>query len=207
MRYDLFVLLRFRSPNSHLQYGNATDATRPGGALASIAYISSPLPSGNTTTFRILSDSQTLASLKIDISDNCGSFLSTTNQPLSVPFIGTSNVSTSASPGPRPEQVIQYYRASSVALSLDGYNNSAVFSNTTINDTPLPTTIHLDLLKCLNETIAERVPLLDPQWETGPPENDGAWSGAMRQGEAAASLQMTAVVSVGYLLWVFLGLM
>jgi hypothetical protein len=57
---------------------------------------------------------------------------------------------------------VQYYRASSVALSLDGYNNSAVFApeNSTA-DTPLPSSVDTNLLDCLNGTIGLAVPLVD----------------------------------------------
>jgi len=57
---------------------------------------------------------------------------------------------------------VQYYRASSVVLALDGYNNTAA-----LNDTkpvgppaPLPSTIDVDLLKCINATIGASVPLV-----------------------------------------------
>ncbi|KAJ7136823.1 hypothetical protein C8R44DRAFT_948503 [Mycena epipterygia] len=56
----------------------------------------------------------------------------------------------------------EYYRASSVALSLDGYNDIAVFApeNSTAN-TPLPAGIDMTLLGCLNGTIGNAVPLVD----------------------------------------------
>ena len=57
---------------------------------------------------------------------------------------------------------MQYYRASSVVLTLDGYNNTAA-----LNDTgpvgppaPLPSTIDVNLLKCINATIGASVPLV-----------------------------------------------
>lgn len=56
---------------------------------------------------------------------------------------------------------MQYYRASSVALTWDGYNNTAVFSsNASTPDVPLPTDLDRVLLKCLNETIGNNVPLV-----------------------------------------------
>ena len=59
---------------------------------------------------------------------------------------------------------MQYYRASTVALTLDGYNNSATFNDdNNDNDTmsPLPDGIDMDLLNCLNGTVGEAVPLID----------------------------------------------
>ena len=85
--------------------------------------------------------------------------------------VGRLRISTSKSPFPfnasfqsslQPNQVVQYYRASSVALTLDEYNNSATFSsNQNTIDTPLPSNIDTTLLNCLNQTIALSVPLAD----------------------------------------------
>ena len=63
---------------------------------------------------------------------------------------------------PQPEQAVQYYRASSVVLTLYGYNNSAALSdNANATVTPLPTDIDMALLSCLNATIGDGVPLVD----------------------------------------------
>lgn len=62
---------------------------------------------------------------------------------------------------PKPEQVIQYYRASSIALSLDGYNNTATLASEGTPDTPLPDGIDLKLMDCLNQTIGLAAPLID----------------------------------------------
>jgi hypothetical protein len=62
---------------------------------------------------------------------------------------------------PLEEEAVQYYRASSVVLTIDGYNNTAIFSpGDTTPDAPLPTTVDTNMLKCMNETIAEFVPLI-----------------------------------------------
>jgi hypothetical protein len=73
---------------------------------------------------------------------------------------------------PRPEQIIQYYRASSFALSLDGYNNTMALSSNTpssntsqpanMTQTPLPTNLNQTFLDCLNSTIGNELPLVDP---------------------------------------------
>jgi len=62
---------------------------------------------------------------------------------------------------PKPEQTVQYYRASSVALTLDGYNNTGALEAEGTPDTPLPTNIDSGLLNCLNGTIGKAVPLVD----------------------------------------------
>ncbi|KAF8997089.1 hypothetical protein BDQ17DRAFT_1401051 [Cyathus striatus] len=97
-----------------------------------------------TFTFHILSDSDTMNALYSDITANCSSFLSTSSQPL------------------KPEQVVQYYRASSIALTLDGYNNTATYAaNDSAPDSPLPDGYDGALLYCLNGTIGQSAVLLD----------------------------------------------
>jgi len=68
---------------------------------------------------------------------------------------------------PKPQQAIQYYRASSTVLTLDGYNNSATFSsNESASDSPLPQNIDTKFLECLNQTIGSAVPLVEVPPET-----------------------------------------
>jgi len=63
---------------------------------------------------------------------------------------------------PNPAQAIQYYRASSIVLCLDSYNNSAVYSNdTNAQPLPLPSNVDATLLNCLNNTIGTSAPLVD----------------------------------------------
>ena len=70
------------------------------------------------------------------------------------------------------EQIIQYYRASTFALGLDGYNNTAALpsnmplSNTSApiplsDDTPLPSNLNRTFLACVNTTVGASVPLID----------------------------------------------
>lgn len=90
-------------------------------------------------------------------------------------YLGFNN--DSATILPKPEQVMQWYRASSFALSLDVYNNSAALqsrmpANSTDNstliplseDTPLPSyVVNSTFLACLNDTIAQNLPLIEPR--------------------------------------------
>jgi hypothetical protein len=112
------------------------------------------------TTFHILADNSTIVELIAAVSSNCSSSLSGASYH---PFNDTDPRS------PKPESAIQYYRASSVVLTLDGYNNSAALrDNATIPDIPLPTSIDTTLLTCLNETIGVAVPLIDGARLHGP---------------------------------------
>ena len=136
------------------------------------ATFTSSSPSSNST-FHIIADNSTVLSLIGSIAANC-----------SGKFINSSSSSTSISPAPygssptsdpRPEGAIQYYRASSVVLTLDGYNNTAALgSDSTAGGAkavtvPLPSTVDMQLLDCLNSTIGEAVPLFSAAHAVSPP--------------------------------------
>ncbi|CAK5272050.1 unnamed protein product [Mycena citricolor] len=144
----------YTSENAYLhdgEYGDATNSSRPGGPMASATFQSN----STASTFHLIADNTTVGDLISAITSNCSSHLVT---PLPT---GPTPLNSSGS-GYAPEQVVQYYRASSVALTLDGYNNSAVFAaeNSTA-DTPLPSGIDPTLLDCLNSTIGQATPLID----------------------------------------------
>ncbi|KAF5378795.1 hypothetical protein D9615_006913 [Tricholomella constricta] len=132
------------------EYGRPNNSSRPGGPLATAIFFSN---SANTT-YRLLADNTTVASLITDIKESCSSNLNGSTSSAPSPY------EDSLSALPQPEQTVQYYRASSVALSLDGYNNTAVFAVEGTPDVPLPDNIDKALLSCLNQTIGEAVPLV-----------------------------------------------
>ncbi|EMD42308.1 hypothetical protein CERSUDRAFT_79892 [Gelatoporia subvermispora B] len=130
-------------------YGLPDNSSRPGGPMAFATFTS------NTTnsTFHVLSDNSTVSSLITSITVNCTLGPGSSTSP--TPYNGT-NMSE-----PVPEQTIQYFRASTVALTLDGYNNTNAFTqgpNATAD--PLPSWVDNTLLNCLNATIGEAVPLV-----------------------------------------------
>lgn len=116
----------------------------------------------------MLSDENTVSSLIGTVTANCSSSLNKT---------GTSNSPThftNLSTVPLPEQALQYYRASSVVLTLDGYNDSAALNGTQNPSAsgptaPFPNGTDTTLLTCLNETIGRAVPLVDGGAQSGPP--------------------------------------
>ena len=113
------------------------------------------------TTFHVISDQSTVRYLIGTVHYNCSNYLSYDGWGTPTPFDADSQHA------PMPQQVIQYYRASSAVLTLDGYNNSATFSsNESASDSPLPQNIDTTLLECLNQTIGSAVPLVDgaPEW-------------------------------------------
>lgn len=112
--------------------------------------------------FNLVGDEESVRSvLDVLVSSSCGA------SNLTVVPYSTTNTSQ-----PQPESVVQYYRASSLALTLDGYNNTAESpanmppDNSTappnIADSPLPTN-HTDMnfLSCINGTIGDSVPILN----------------------------------------------
>jgi hypothetical protein len=110
----------------------------------------------NSTTFYLVADNDTATTMVSILQQNCSTVLNSGVSNTPVPY----NVSDPNSP--KPEEAVQYYRASSVALMLEGYNNTAQLSDdTSLPDNPLPTNIDTNLLTCLNETIGAAVPLVD----------------------------------------------
>ncbi|KAI3606349.1 hypothetical protein WG66_009621 [Moniliophthora roreri] len=134
------------------QYGSPDNSSRPGGPMTLATFVSS----SSSSTFHLLADNATVTELIQDIRNNCSSSNLNTgaSSTSSVPYNDTDPHS------PQPESVIQYYRASSVVLTLEGYNNSAVFQNEGTPDTPLPGTLDITLKDCLNYTIGAAVPLI-----------------------------------------------
>jgi len=144
------------------QYGNPYNTSRVGGPMAEATFASN----STNATFHVLSDNSTVSSLITSITANCSSSLSSSSSK-------SPQVYNASAPGaPQPEQAIQYYRASSIVLTLDGYNNSATLSsNANATDSPLPSGIDTTLLDCLNQTIGLSAPLVSgagSRWSTGP---------------------------------------
>ena len=110
------------------------------------------------TKFYVISDQSTVDYLIDTVQSQCLDHLSYNSWDTSSPFDADSQHA------PKPQEAIQYYRASSTVLTLDGYNNSATLSsNGSVSDSPLPQNIDTKLLECLNQTIGSAVPLIDPE--------------------------------------------
>lgn len=143
------------SSNQYLhdsEYGDSFNTSRLGGPMAQADFISNSTGS----TFHLLSDNSTVGSLIDYINTNCSSHLSSSSSKSSSPY------NSSAPGGPEPEQAIQYYRSSSIVLTLDGYNNSATFnSDPNATGSPLPSGVDTTLLNCLNYTVGQAAPLID----------------------------------------------
>jgi hypothetical protein len=142
------------------QYNNHEDK-RPGGNT-SIVPVKSSSASTNET-YHLVGDAASVRAVLAALISNC-SAQDTTSQ-IAV-FARDAAV-----PALYPEQAVQYYRASSFALTLDGYNNSASLvgnqpadNNTAppdVADTPLPVSLNMAFLECVNVTTAFALPLVD----------------------------------------------
>ncbi|KAH7099641.1 hypothetical protein BKA62DRAFT_709009 [Auriculariales sp. MPI-PUGE-AT-0066] len=130
---------------SILDYGSPNNGSRPGGPEMQMR-IESP---NAAQVYHIISDRDTVGAMVEPLQTACPDI---NNQPLlPIPFDGSSGQ-------PKPELAIQYYRASSVALTLNNYNNTASFSDDeSLPATPLPSGIDLAFLNCLNTTIGAAV--------------------------------------------------
>lgn len=143
-----------------LQYLNLTDIERPGGNLVSAIV---QLSWNTSITYRLLGDNASVTVVFDALVANCS-------------VVNSTSAITSYMPSPDtwplPEQIIQYYRASTFALSLDGYNNTAALpasvpaENSTApwplsQDSPLPAGLNETFLACVNATVGASVPLMD----------------------------------------------
>ena len=133
-----------------MQYGDASNSSRPGGILMTVPFTSS---SGNTT-LRIVSDNSTATALAFIIGSNCSSL--TTEGA-----VASSLNSSDNNPSPLPEQAIQYYRASSIVLTLDGYNDTNALQANPTSHVPIPSWVNQTMLECVNETIGAGAPLIN----------------------------------------------
>lgn len=131
------------------EYGDASNSSRPGGAL-----FQAPLMESNdNTTYHLVADNSTVVAILSAVESNCSL---STNSITPVAF------NPDNSSAPQPEQAVQYYRSSSIVLTLDGYNDTGADSNdTNAVDTPLPSGLNMTFLDCLNQTIAASAPIVD----------------------------------------------
>lgn len=172
------------------EYGPENNSSRPGGAESTaVIQSNSTTLSNSTNTYQILGDSDSVRAVLDALVFNCSVVNST-----------ISSYNANATGSPQPEQAIQYYRASSFVLFLDGYNNTAALasnqpaSNTTasnVTDTPLPSGIDETFLTCLNVTIGNAVPMTNDQ-------SSGALAGVLGAGVGAP---IWSVLSLFWLTW------
>jgi len=151
------------------------------------------------STFRVLTDALSLFSLMDEVIGACGPLVyqptTTRGHGLVAPYNHT------VSSYLWPEQTIQYYRASSVALTLDHYNNTAVFLPEGTPAIPLPKDLDTALLACLNDTIGGAVPLVEDGIRFSKTKGDTSSSIGLRVSDSP----IMSILALAYLVWCILG--
>lgn len=148
--------------------------TRPGGPLSTA--VVQPLTSSNINvtqnTYYLVGDESSVSMVLASLVSHCGIL----NSTVANTYINGTSTFNGDTLVPHPEQMVQYYRASSFALALSVYNNSATLgsnapaSNSSAppplsEDTPVPPGTNRTFLACLNSTIATNLPL--PETDSG----------------------------------------
>ncbi|CEL55088.1 hypothetical protein RSOLAG1IB_01096 [Rhizoctonia solani AG-1 IB] len=151
------------------EYGPPNSTDRPGGPMHTAMVIEASPNYNNSDAYRLLGDRDSVNIVLSALRKKCGA------AGYAV-FDYDPSVTDSAYSLPRIESIIQFYRASSFALSLDGYNNlaaavtpAALHNNTgqlvasLLPPSPLPPHINHTFLACINQTVGTSLPLLDQQ--------------------------------------------
>ncbi|KAG8735763.1 hypothetical protein FRC10_010171 [Ceratobasidium sp. 414] len=159
------------------EYGPANTTDRPGGAMSAVSVYTTNAKYNTSEVYHILGDLSSVTTVLNALTSNC-----TVAGGTIFNYDPTSD--DLAHSLPRVESIVQYYRSSSFALALDGYNNSAgSFSVAAISNssqqlvtalppaTPLPSAINQAFLECVNTTVASSLPLVDAGLSNLPPMN------------------------------------
>ncbi|KAH7100367.1 hypothetical protein BKA62DRAFT_620146 [Auriculariales sp. MPI-PUGE-AT-0066] len=166
------------SPSLHSSEEYSSDVpglSRPGGAMSTEIVVSKSL-GREAGVFYLVGDSSSVALVFSAIVANCNATnldqpLATLTYPLPA---GATNVTM-----PDTEEIIQYYRASSFALALEGYNSSVATapseSQAYAGPVGLPASVDASFLQCINATTAEFVPIMDAPEKYHLTTNDIVW--------------------------------
>lgn len=131
------------------EYGPSLDPFRPGGQLVTI-----PVSKTSSETYYLVGDRDSAILVMTSMVTWCHAIPAWPSL-----FDPTSLTSV------RPENIIQYYRASSFALAYLGYNNTFALNNTSTEATesdPLPNDIlNSTFRSCVDAAIADAIPILD----------------------------------------------
>ena len=127
---------------------------------------------GTNTTLHVVADNSTVHSLIESVATKCAlANTALTAVPLS---------NTSVTDQPRPEQAVQYYRASSAVLTLDGYVNAATFdSDANATNTPISGNLDFGFINCVNQSIGSTIPLVESNGALGSAQHFAGISGLL----------------------------
>ncbi|KZV86263.1 hypothetical protein EXIGLDRAFT_653377 [Exidia glandulosa HHB12029] len=142
------------------EYGGSENIERPGGRMTT-SRVNSKANHAAADVYFLIGDHDSVSDIGAAVNK---SSCSATAEPL-VNYLSNTDVDSS--------EIIQWYRASSFALALQGFNTTATLSGAANIDGMLPSTLDLSLLGCINKTIADNLPILGPK----PRLSEGAKAG------------------------------
>lgn len=152
------------------------NSSRPGGGLELITVSSDDIINFPTLaseeqvgTYMLLGDNESLGAIMDVLRLSKSAQGCAINKYTTEAYPNTANIAQTIG----PQNVVQWYRASSFALGFTGFNNSRSYYPANETDTitfddsdPLPSSlVDSAFLQCLNHTIGEALPILDPPAE------------------------------------------
>ncbi|CAE6338500.1 unnamed protein product [Rhizoctonia solani] len=192
------------------EYGPAGNISRPGGGMQQALVRSASWPnstdptapiSNATAPYYIVGDADSVLAVMNELVKDCA-------------VVRESGVAVNeTNPSISFEQAVQFYRASSFALVLTSYNNTAdsipingtaASNSTAVPDTPLPPGTDMNFLSCLNTTIGASIPIMDAENSVS---NSGPSSGSVPIYNSAPAYMHTSTLNglnVVGLLWILL---
>lgn len=121
------------------------------------------ISNSSSTIIHVVSDWATVNALIPYIDNDCEHFLHVNSSRVPIPFNGNGT-------DPLPEEAVQYYRASSVVLTLDKYNNTAALTgDANATAVLLPANVEMDFVHCVNSSIGQNVLLFSSASAVSPP--------------------------------------
>jgi len=119
--------------------------------------ISKPL-GADAGRFYLIGDSSSASVAQVALTANCNA--TSLNEPFTALMYPIPD-GTNTTHYPESTEIIQFYRASSFALSLRGFDVSTLPEGTASADAALPVSVDRAFLQCINSTIASTIPILD----------------------------------------------
>jgi hypothetical protein len=122
----------------------------------------------NSTTLKVIADYFSAGVLAQAIDANCSDLIQSLagTSPLAFDFNFTSDPDL-----PRPAEVIQYYRASTAALALAGFDQNMVSGEGPSGQPSIPDWVGNEFVVCVNESIGQMIPLVDLNFSSSGGDN------------------------------------
>ena len=123
--------------------------------------ISKPLGSG-VGRFYLIGDLSSVSVAQAALTVNCNA--TSADEPFTALIYPTPD-GTNITHYPETTEIIQFYRTSSFALALSGFNASVLPEGTVSANAALPNSVDRVFLQCINSTIASTIPISDARKE------------------------------------------